>query len=261
LNLLNIQKLLNKLAILNEARKTFRNWYLFPLVYFKIIKKQYVFLETRNGIIIKIRTNSTDLMTLTNVWLIKEYFQHGLKINNEDIIIDIGAHIGLFSLYVSQYCKKGKIFCFEPIKNNFELLEENIMLNKIKNVFPYNVAVSSSTSTATIFLSRDEAAHSMYLKNSNPVVVKSTSLEKIFYDNKIEKCDLLKLDCEGAEYDILEILSENLFHKINKIILEYHFADSKNNLISNLIKKLEKLSFNISIFQNVPSMGIIYATK
>jgi len=256
-----MNNVLKKLVILNTARKTFRNWYLFPLIYLKMIKKQYVILETRNGIVIKIRTNSTDLMTLTNVWLVKEYFQHGLNINNEDIIIDIGAHIGLFSLYASQYCKKGKIFCFEPIKNNFDLLEENIMLNKIKNVFPYNLAVSSNTSTTTIYLSKDEAAHSMYLKNSNPIVVKSTSLEKIFYDHQIEKCDLLKLDCEGAEYDIFEILSESLFYKINKIVLEYHFADSKNNLISGLVKKLENLSFHISIFQSVPSMGILYASK
>ena len=80
----------------------------------------------RSGIKIMLRVNSTDLMAFTHVWLLKEYERPGFEIKNNDIIIDIGGHIGLFALYSSQFCKSGKIYCFEPIKENFDMLKSNI---------------------------------------------------------------------------------------------------------------------------------------
>ena len=64
-----------KLRILLKSIEIFRNWYLYPLVYFNLTNKPFVIFETKNGLKMKIRTKSTDLMALTNVWLIQEYFQ------------------------------------------------------------------------------------------------------------------------------------------------------------------------------------------
>ena len=98
----------SKLQILLNSRKIFKNWYIYLQVYFKLTKNEYVIFETRSGLKIKIRVNSTDLMALTHVWLIQEYADNGFSINNDDIIIDVGAHIGLFALFASQFCKDGK---------------------------------------------------------------------------------------------------------------------------------------------------------
>ena len=82
----------------------------------------------------KLRTNSTDLMAFTSVWLDEEYSKPKFEIETDDVVLDIGAHIGLFTLFASQFCTNGKIYCFEPIKENFELLQENIKMNNLENV-------------------------------------------------------------------------------------------------------------------------------
>ena len=69
-------------------------------------------------------------MALTNVWMINEYDIEDFEINVNDTVIDIGAHIGLFSLLVSQLCKTGKILSFEPVRENFDLLVSNLKLTR-----------------------------------------------------------------------------------------------------------------------------------
>ena len=102
-------------------------------------------LETNDKLKIKIRANSTDIMQLGTVWFTKDYTMPEFEIKNNDVVIDIGAHVGLFSLFVSQFCKDGKIYCFEPVKENYEILLDNIDLNKIKNIISLNLAVSKKS--------------------------------------------------------------------------------------------------------------------
>ena len=112
--------LFEKTRILIKAIKVIKNWHLYVALYLNLIKKEHISLETRKGIKIKLRVNSTDLMAFTHVWLLQEYDRTGFEIRDTDIIIDVGAHIGLFVLYSSQFCKNGKIYCFEPVKENFD---------------------------------------------------------------------------------------------------------------------------------------------
>jgi len=251
----------SKLQMFLNSRKIFKNWYIYPQVYFKLTKKEYVIFETRTGLKIKIRVDSTDLMALTHVWMIKEYYNDNFQIDKNDVVIDVGAHIGLFVLYASQFCKNGKIFCFEPIKENYNLLLDNISLNNIKNIFPYNIAVTKKTSIAKIFLNEDESGHSMFIENKSFVQVDSKSLFDVFADNRIEECNFLKLDCEGAEYEIIESLPSDFFSKIDKTVIEYHMADTKPELLEGLIKKLKQLSFTIHTRPLFSDIGFLFARK
>ena len=114
-----------KLKILFKSIKIIKNWYLYPLCYFGLVRSVYICLKTKN-LKINLRTHSTDLMAFTNVWLIEEYSKSGFEIKNNDLVIDIGSHIGLFTLFSSQFCKNGKILCYEPVKENYDLLSCNI---------------------------------------------------------------------------------------------------------------------------------------
>ena len=143
---------MNKIQLALKARKKFVNWRTLVNLYFKTIKKENVTLETKNNIKMKIRTDSTDIMQLGTVWLAEDYKITKFEINENDIIIDIGAHIGLFCLYASQYCKSGKIYCYEPIKGNYDMLIENLEMNKIKNIIPFNYAVSKENSNKKYIL-------------------------------------------------------------------------------------------------------------
>ena len=251
----------SKLKIFFNSRKVFKNWYIFSSIYFGIEKKSHVIFETKNNLKLKIRTKSTDLMALTNVWLIQEYVHNNFQIKKNDVVIDIGAHIGLFSLFASQYCKNGKIFSFEPITENFELFMDNINSNSIKNIHAFNLAVNKENDKVKIFYNQDDSAHSVFGRSSKTVFVNGISLKRIFDDNKIERCDFLKIDCEGAEYDIIDSLPIEYFAKIDKMMIEYHFADSKRELSEKLISKINNAGFIIETAPHYDDMGFLYARK
>ena len=69
-----------KLQIFLDSRKIFKNWYVYPKVYYKLINDQFVIFKTKIGLKIRIRVRSTDLMALTNVWIIDEYSIEDFKI-------------------------------------------------------------------------------------------------------------------------------------------------------------------------------------
>ena len=248
-----------KLKILFKAIQNIDNWKDFPSAYFGLIKDEHVVLKIKSGMKVKIRTTSTDLDTFSLIWLIKEYDRHGFTIGKHDTIIDVGAHIGIFSLYASQFCTNGKIFCYEPSAENYRLLQDNLLQIQIVNVFANNIAVSNSNDTVNLYINPDNTAHSIYDSTSKSIHVKSQTLQNIFDINNIQSCDYLKLDCEGAEYEIIESLPDDYFRKIKQIYIEYHFGDTKLDMLDSMIKKLERLSFSIIREPLEKGMGSIYA--
>jgi FkbM family methyltransferase len=249
------------LRIFLNSRKIFKNWYIYPKVYYKIISDEFPIFETNTGLKIKIRKNSTDLMALTHVWLIEEYKSENFDIKDTDVIIDVGAHIGLFSLYASQFCKNGLIYSFEPVPENYNLLIDNIKSNDLNQIKSFNRAVSNSNSNVKLYLNDDEAGHSMFSKSSKTITVDSISLQQIFDDNNIENCNFLKLDCEGTEYEILQNLPLSYFDKIEKIVIEYHMADSHPELLENLKKLLISQNYSLKTKKLFSDIGFLYASK
>lgn len=249
-----------KLECILKAVKILRNWYLYPLLYFGMLNSNPI-LSLRNGLKIKVRTNSTDVQAFTNVWILEEYRRQLSLVNESDVVIDIGAHIGLFSLYVSQFYKNGSIFCFEPIKENYDLLSYNISLNKRKNVKAFQKAVADKSGVVKVFLSPDAAAHSLFLKGSSYQEVESISLKEILDSHEIESCDLLKMDCEGSEYMILNSLPEKYFDRIHKVVMEYHLITEKPELIQDLVRKLVSLNYEVVTEKKTDDYGLLFATR
>ncbi len=248
------------MKIFLKAIRLIKNWNVYLFLYFGLIREDPI-IVFKNDLRVKIRTKSTDFYVLTNVWVIEEYDLNKLQIGNSDTIIDIGAHIGLFTVYISQFCVNGKIYSYEPIKENYELLSYNLDINNIKNTSIFQKAVTDKSGSVRIFLNSDSAAHNVFSKSDRYVDIKSVSLKEIFDSNKIEKCNLLKLDCEGSEYMILNSLPELYFEKIQKIVMEYHMADKEPNLLQDLIKKLKLLNYQVEIRKNTSDYGIIFAIK
>lgn len=249
-----------KISILRKAKKVFKNWSIYPIAYLNLVQNKEIIFYTKTNKNIKIRRDSTDLMALTHVWLIEEYKYPGFEIKENDIIIDVGAHIGLFTLYASQFCNSGKIFSYEPMKENYKLLVDNVNGNNLDNIRTFNFAVSNSE-TIKLYINDDESGHSMFSKSSDFTTVDSISLKKIFDENRIEYCDFLKLDCEGAEYEIIESLPTEYFKKIKKIIIEYHMADSHPELLLKLKKTLESKNYKIEIKELFSDIGFLYAKQ
>ncbi|MEK6817269.1 MAG: FkbM family methyltransferase, partial [Nanoarchaeota archaeon] len=214
----------NKLITFFKLIKTIKNYPVYLKDYFGKIKDKYLIYKLRNGLKYKLRGGSTDRFIINEVWLHKAYTPKGFEINKNDIVVDIGAHAGIFTILASYYAKNGKVYAFEPMKENFELLKENIKLNLAKNIEAINRAVSNKSGKLNFYVSqtKNKGQNSIYNLGHSQ---KQISVEKISFKNflkKIKKIDFLKIDCEGAEYEILFSLSKKELEKIKKISMEFH---------------------------------------
>ena len=234
--------MLEKIKRLFKSIFVFNNWYLYGIE--KLLKNKYTILYTRNGLKIKTRRASTDKGIILEILFDKVYNPKGFEINENDVVIDIGGHIGVFSLYASKFTKN-KIFCFEPIKENFTLLNENIRINRKNNIKAYNLAICNQKKIKIFISKENTGGHSIFNKSQYYEVADCISLEKIFEREKIEKCNFLKIDCEGCEYDIIYNLDKKNFEKIDKIVMEFHCI--QKNKIYDIIKILEKNNFDIFV--------------
>lgn len=176
-------------------------------------------------------------------------------------VLDVGAHIGFFSIYAAVLNPTAKIFAFEPEEKNFVLLKENLKFNKIENVVVKNLAVAASEGQRKLYLSEDSHNHSLIeIGGAREKFVQTQTLEKILERNKIEKCSLIKLDVEGAEFEILE--NFELFGKIENFYIEYHkySPEMDPNRLEKIFKSNGfKVSGNISKYDK--RFGFILAGR
>src|SRR3989344_1810380 len=139
------------------------------------------------------------------------------------VIIDIGAHIGSFSVYAARQAENSSIFSFEPSPENYFQLNKNIALNRLTNVHSFQKAVAAHSGRAPFYYDRfNNAAHSIVKETKDFIDVDCTTLKDILLEFKIEYCDFLKVDCEGAEYEILFNTPAEILKRIKRIALEYH---------------------------------------
>lgn len=176
-------------------------------------------------------------------------------------IIDIGAHIGLFSIYARTLNPKVPIFAFEPEPENYKLLKENLKQNHIQGITTKSLAVSSKIGPITLNISPDSHNHSIILPSENHLQVQSTTLDKIISQQQ-KQCDLTKMDCEGAEFEIIATTSPETFAKINAFYIEYH--EYTPEMRKDSIKStLEKHGFKTQVYQSHydKRMGFILAVR
>jgi FkbM family methyltransferase len=167
------------------------------------------------------------------------------------IVLEIGAHKGFFTLLAATFANK--VIVFEPDKENFKYLDLNIKLNKTTNVIPVHKAVFASEGKKTFTISKVTGArHTLYQSDfsgdGEKTQVDCTTLNSIFKDYLLERVNLLKLDCEGSEYDIIYNSDKSLFAKIDAIAMEIHEIDSIPYKKDDLVKFIEKLGYNADIY-------------
>src|SRR3989344_4947709 len=135
-----------------------------------------------------------------------KHFQNSIKPG--DTVLDIGAHIGYYTLMAAKRVgKKGKVYAFEPNQDNCALLTKNLKLNNFKNVVLVNKAVSRSSGKVKFFLSNvSTGMHSLVdidNKRENSIEIEAVSLND-FFGKKIPTVSIIKMDIEGGEYAALE---------------------------------------------------------
>jgi FkbM family methyltransferase len=232
--------------------KSLNNFHLYFQDYLGLLRKPVIY-SFRNGVKLKVRGGTTDRAIINEVWIHNSYTPKGFELRERDVVLDIGGHIGIFSILASKCAKEGRVYVFEPFPENFNLLKENVELNNARNVNVVNKAVSKNSGKNEFFVSSDNNRGENSLFSSA-----GGSIKDFVKKEKIEKIDFLKMDCEGAEYEILYGLSRSELEKIGKISLEYHNIDKKRNGLE-LKKFLEKNGFKVRIDKG-RRRGMIYAS-
>lgn len=117
------------------------------------------------------------------------------------IILDVGANIGVYSLIAARHTgSKGRVYAFEPVPENFELLSRNIRQNELKNVVCINKAVGSSNGKIEMEIEKGSiATHYVSSSPKNPTAVPVTTIDSFIKNKKISRVDLIKMDIEGYE--------------------------------------------------------------
>lgn len=130
-----------------------------------------------------------------------------------DVILDIGANIGLFTVNCAMATGvNGRVFSFEPEPVNFSFLKKNIALNKLSNVTPFQMAVSSRQGECTFYVNPlNKGDHRMYgdKAHTSTITVPMTSIDAALKEHNV-KVDMIKMDIQGAEMQALVGMKETL---------------------------------------------------
>lgn len=137
--------------------------------------------------------------------IIGPYQFDSIPFEEGDVVLDIGAHVGLVSMYLAKLHPEISIFSYEPVPSIYDQLEENIKLNDIRNVIPYQLAVTADGRDLEMKNGRHSAEASAWFTERDDYTyeVKSTTMQKIIEVHALNGVKLLKLDCECAEHEIL----------------------------------------------------------
>lgn len=195
----------------------------------------------------KFDTNGYSLMKVNKnneLDIIKNIIKEG------DIVIDVGANIGFFTLFFrSLVGNTGKIIAFEPEKNNFDILKKNIEINNLQNIEIHNLGLGSENKNLRMLLSENVGEHRIYNENSsksssNSDIInentKFTDVKVVRLDDYVKTANFIKFDAEGYEIEILRgmpnLLKQNItiFSDFYVKLLKKH--DDPNDFFEILLK-------------------------
>lgn len=231
----------------------YENW---PMVYgdYGRLVRGKVLYQLRSGEKFWARAGKYDIVTLNEVFISKQYArpETGIKISEGDIVFDVGASIGDFAVQASKLAEK--VYSFEPSKEAFSLLKENIKLNGCKNVLAFNFGLGGENGVKTFFVDASRGVISR---------AKISKVSDFLRMKKISRIDFLKLDCEGAEFEILYSLKRKFLKSVRYIAMEYHEISErkKGHTVRELAGYLRKNGFRVFMDKEMSETyaGHIYA--
>jgi FkbM family methyltransferase len=153
-------------------------------------------------------------------------------------IIDAGSCIGMSILYFKYVYPDARIIGFEPDREIFTILQNNIKRNNLTNVEAINAALASREGELVFFPDGTDGGSLVFDSNKEPTKVKAVRLSD--YIN--EPVDFLKMNIEGAELDVLTEISDKL-HYINEMVIEYHSFDNSNQVLHCILDLLNRNGF------------------
>jgi FkbM family methyltransferase len=225
------------------------NWPLFFAVKLGLVRRNPFLFVTRRGIRIEVWLRL--LQTFKEIFMDEGYLRDlPLPLPENPTVIDIGANAGYFSLFALSRFDGARVYSFEPIPANFRLLQRNRELNPGQRWFCAQKAVSGQAGEALLaFDSTDEFSTGATVIAERGAIQKdrirvpAVTLPEILEENGLERCDLIKIDCEGGEYGILYPCSPELLARFDRMALEVHVGPGPEQNVDALESFLRKNGF------------------
>ena len=251
-----------KLGIMLKSVNAVKNWHI-PILYYFGMKDGEIVIEMKNKLKCIIRDKSDSIAFYENFFLNTNNPTKIFEIGVEDIVIDVGAHIGTFTLNAANKAKKGKIIALEPSKETYKILKKNIEINNFKNIISQNIGIWKKTDEIPLYIDENESiGNNIFQKTKKIEKINVISILDCIERYHLEKIDFLKMDCEGAEFEIILGMSDSTLKKIKKISMEVHGGIEKFG-IDDLKTKLEKNDFLVTIKQTFveEKLSMLYAAN
>jgi FkbM family methyltransferase len=196
--------------------------------------------------------------SLADLFVIKEVFIHETY---KDILpllaeggvrfVDIGANLGSFSIWLAQQRNVVSSYCFEPEPDSFRLLCFNLSLNGCEGVIPIHAAVGGTQREISIQLkSSSPGGTSIYSDGRSDTAQHSdrTRIKVVAFSEWLHEAayplDLLKLDCEGAEWEIVRACGHIIGERFKVVVAEVHDDPDKESAVDAFPKLMEKHGFS-----------------
>ncbi len=232
-----------------KARKLFLNHEL----YLKALEQKgagVVVLKTRDGLNITIRQNIFDARIIKENFIDKPYIRY-FDLPTNPTIVDIGGYIGDFSIYAVKYLNANKVIVYEPTVENFEILKMNITNNAFEDrIIAVNKAVSDSSEVLlNVEIQESDEVHvsAYWYPEAAGRVVPSLTLSELLTVHQLDSVDLLKVDCEGGEYDIFPNETDETFSRIQNIVFEHHRVDGFETKLERVINRLQSAGYVLRV--------------
>lgn len=180
----------------------------------------------------------------------------------DHIIIDVGAHIGAFSLLAASKVPAGRVHSIEASEDSANLLSANVALNNATNISVYHLALSDKNGICTLYHDSENWGHSIVKSfSSKNEIVDCCTLTKFLEINNIYKCDLIKFNCEGAEFPIILNTPSIILQRFVVVLVLYHCDLWSGNKEIDLISHFQNSGFNTRLINKREERGWIHAEK
>jgi len=256
-------KVARRLKLLPLVVRQVKNWPAFMYHYALGFVPARVY-RFRNGAALKIG-RGVDHVPIIEVFLRRHYGTPP----DDAVIVDLGASIGVFSIFAVATTRNARVYAYEPMPDFYRLMQENIQLNgQAEAIKCFNYAVAHEATDRELFIGgtnfcfptliAPEGAHSA----ARTQRVHCTTLAAILDANQLAQVDLLKMDIEGAEYEILYHTPSAYFARIKEIRMEYHNLDSDQQNVESLKRFLAAQGYRVTYEEaNTPTNGNLWARR
>lgn len=237
-----------------------RNWR--EILTSKVLVKPFRTVALRNGVTLFAPQEVALDFLFHEIWIDELYSPEGYEIRDGETVVDIGANIGVFSMYAATRARNVRVKSYEPFPENAGFFRKNQSESCAINVEFHEVAVAGSAGNRTLKIYDSWILHSLAeaLSQEEGIRVQCVTLDDVFED--IDTCGLLKVDCEGGEYEILYGASHSTLGKISRVICEFNQVDDSERNGLALKAFLERIGFVVDDFRLLdPKTGLIVAKR